>query len=91
LPDFARSETTSSSQSTSLWELALQKKKQYVDERGSKIRANRADIIRRELADFNELQAQAEKRNKQVERLERLAENQSTRIRDVITEAVSTP
>ena len=91
LPDFAKQETANSSPSESLWEIALKKKKQYVTERAAKRRANRGDIIREQLADFNQLQQMAQQRMQQVERLESLAQRQPARIKNLIETAISTP
>ena len=56
-PDIVASDMASSgsSENASLWEMALQKKKKYAEARAQKQRANRSEIIREQLTDFNQL------------------------------------
>jgi len=56
LPDLFDSELKQlTTENASLWELAMQKKKQYLDERGARQTADRSQLIKEQLADFAEL------------------------------------
>lgn len=54
--------------------MALKKKNEFIKKQGEKARADRDSIIRKELADFKELQELAQKRDKLVKKLETLAD-----------------
>ena len=53
MPDFSQTEAVNTDQHKSLWELALKKKKDYLESRQNK--TDRTQIIRNELADFAKL------------------------------------
>ena len=53
MPDFSKSDAANTDEHKSLWELALKKKKDYLESRQNK--TDRTQIIRNELADFAKL------------------------------------
>ena len=90
LPDYVKSEAQSADESKSLWELALSRRKKYLQSKRQSSQADRAKIIRNELSDFTVLHARSIERQALVEKLERLADSSnSSRIRDLINEVIN--
>jgi len=56
----------------SIWQKALQKKNQLIQERKNLASVDRSQIIRQELADFNRIQSLSQKRDMLVRSIEKL-------------------
>ena len=80
MPEFLSRQTTDEISNASLWELALQKKNEFLEQRQASVKADRAQIIRGELADFNRLQKLSAGRDKIVKHLETVIETQPIRV-----------
>ena len=89
ISEFLSRQTTDEVSNASLWELALKKKNEFLQHKQASSKADRAQIIRDELADFDKLTRLSEDRDQVVQRLERVVENQPARIQKVVTDMLN--
>ena len=63
----------------SIWQKALVKKNEFLQEQKAKASIDRNEMIRSQLADFNRIQDMSRERDQLVQNIERMAESQPAR------------